>query len=158
MSQYGWADCPDNVRTQVNTFLETLREILEDNLVGIYLHGSLAMGCFNPERSDIDLLIVTRHGMTVETKRTIAELLLRSSMAPSPIEISFLVEQQIRLFQHRLRLASWSSSRYAYSSIPYRLTCTTVRVGVKSISRYWQMASGRDGMMKQRKILIYPLT
>ena len=98
MSQYGWADCPDNVRTQVNTFLETLREILEDNLVSIYLHGSLAMSCFNPERSDIDLLIVTRHGMTVETKRTIAELLLRSSMAPSPIEISFLVEQQIRLF------------------------------------------------------------
>jgi predicted nucleotidyltransferase len=102
MSQYGWADCPDNVRTQVNTFLETLREILEDNLVSIYLHGSLAMGCFNPERSDIDLLIVTGHGMTVETKRTIAELLLRSSMAPSPIEISFLVEQQIRLFQHPL--------------------------------------------------------
>ena len=102
MSQYGWADGPDNVRAQVNTFLETLREILEDNLAGIYLHGSLAMGCFNQERSDIDLLIVTRHGMTVETKRTIAELLLRSSMAPSLIEISFLVEQQIRLFQHPL--------------------------------------------------------
>lgn len=102
MSQYAWADCPDNVQAQVNTFLETLREILEDNLVGIYLHGSLAMGCFNPERSDIDLLIVTRHGMTVGTKRIIAELLLRSSIAPSPIEISFLVEQQIRLFQHPL--------------------------------------------------------
>ncbi len=90
------------MRTQINSFLEALREILGDNLVSIYLHGSLAMGCFNPQRSDIDLLIVTRHGMAVETKHTIAELLLRSSMAPSPIEISFLVEQQIRLFQHPL--------------------------------------------------------
>ncbi len=31
----------------VTLFVETLKE----NLVGIYVHGSLAMGCFNPDRS-----------------------------------------------------------------------------------------------------------
>ncbi len=63
---------------------------MEDNLLGAYLHGSLALGCFNPERSDIDLLVITKRQMTVETKRRIAEILLSRSAAPAPIEISFL--------------------------------------------------------------------
>lgn len=31
--------------------VEQSRNILGDNLVGIYLHGSAVMGCFNPERA-----------------------------------------------------------------------------------------------------------
>ena len=102
MSQYAWTNCSIVIRTQVNILLDALREILGENLVGIHLHGSLAMGCFNPDRSDLDLLIVTSYGMTVETKRRVVELLLHSSMAPSPIEISFLVEHEIHPFQHPL--------------------------------------------------------
>lgn len=99
MSQYGWANCPDAVRAQVTGLLEALRETLGGDLVGVYLHGSLAMGCFNRERSDIDLLVVARQGMTVETKRRIAEMILRFSAAPSPIEISFLSEPELRAWQ-----------------------------------------------------------
>jgi len=71
-------------------FRDALADALGSNLAGLYLHGSLAMGCFNPACSDVDLLAVTRRGMTVETKRRVAELLLKTSGAPSPIEISFL--------------------------------------------------------------------
>lgn len=39
-------------------FIEKTKAVLDENLVGIYLHGSMAMGCFNPEKSDIDLIIV----------------------------------------------------------------------------------------------------
>ena len=102
MSQYGWVGCPHSVRTQVNTFIDALQVILRQNLSGIYLHGSLAMGCFNPDRSDIDLLVVTTRGMSIETKRRVVQLLFYASMAPSPIEISFLVEQQVHPFQHPL--------------------------------------------------------
>jgi predicted nucleotidyltransferase len=102
MSQYSWATCPTAVETQVNTFCAYLQALLETNLSGIYLHGSLAMGCFNPDRSDIDLLVVTTRAMSIETKRRVAQLLLHSSMAPNPIEISFLVEQQMHPFQHPL--------------------------------------------------------
>ena len=35
--------------------VDLFKEELGDNLVGIYLHGSLAMGRFNPDTSDIDL-------------------------------------------------------------------------------------------------------
>jgi len=41
----------------LESFVERNKEILEDSLVGIYLHGSAAMGCFNPAKSDIDLLV-----------------------------------------------------------------------------------------------------
>lgn len=102
MSQYSWATCPEPVRAQINTLLATLQQMLSNTLTGIYLHGSLAMGSFNPTRSDIDLLVVVQHGMPVETKRDIAQFLLTCSLSPSPIEISFLVEQDIQPFQQPL--------------------------------------------------------
>ena len=37
----------------------TSRALFGDDLIGVYLHGSAAMGCFNPKTSDLDLLLVT---------------------------------------------------------------------------------------------------
>jgi len=86
---------PPSARVQIEQLVGSLREILAHRLVGVYLHGSLAMGCFNPARSDVDLLVVTRRGMAVQTKRRVAELLLRASLAPHPIEISFLRQKDL---------------------------------------------------------------
>jgi streptomycin 3"-adenylyltransferase len=84
----------------VEQFVRGVREILAEELEGAYLHGSLAMGCFNPERSDLDFLFVTRHGMAVETKRRIAELLLSASGHPRPIEVSYLRRQDLHPWQY----------------------------------------------------------
>jgi predicted nucleotidyltransferase len=100
MPEYGWPDCPAVIRAQVEAFVHAIQEMLGDNLVGIYLHGSLAMGCFNPARSDLDLLVVTRQGMPVEIKRRVAELLLQHSGAPRPIEITFLREADLDRWQY----------------------------------------------------------
>ncbi len=102
MSQYSWATCPEPVHTQIDNLVATLQQMLSSNLVGVYLHGSLAMSCFNPQRSDIDLLSVTRIGMAVETKRDSAQYLLMCSLSPYPIEISFLVQKDIHPFKHPL--------------------------------------------------------
>ena len=32
----------------INKFVNRSKDILKENLVGIYLHGSSVMGCFNP--------------------------------------------------------------------------------------------------------------
>ncbi|MDF2804920.1 MAG: hypothetical protein K0S61_4825, partial [Anaerocolumna sp.] len=40
------------VKEILDAFVESYCNILKNNLIGIYLHGSLAMGCFNPESSD----------------------------------------------------------------------------------------------------------
>lgn len=42
-------------------FTEMSKQTLGDNLVGIYLHGSAAMDCFNPQKSDLDLILVVEH-------------------------------------------------------------------------------------------------
>ncbi len=90
MSQYGWESCPPDVRRQVDRLTAGLHTCLADNLSGVYLHGSLAMACFNPARSDVDLLVVVRQAMPVETKRDLAGLLLDLSRRPNPIEVSCL--------------------------------------------------------------------
>jgi hypothetical protein len=47
------------VNTVLDTLLARIQTILDNKLVGIYLHGSLVYGDFDPEISDIDLLTVT---------------------------------------------------------------------------------------------------
>src|SRR5262245_8202997 len=100
MPQYSWHDCPPPVRIQLDRFIQATQALLADQLVGIYLHGSLALGCFNPSRSDLDLLVVTHTGMPVEIKRELGQLLLELSGAPIPIEISFLRRADITPWRH----------------------------------------------------------
>ncbi len=49
---------PD-VNEVLNLLLSNVREVLGDQLLGMYLYGSLSSGDFNPESSDIDFLVVT---------------------------------------------------------------------------------------------------
>ncbi|GHO98419.1 hypothetical protein KSF_084670 [Reticulibacter mediterranei] len=41
------------------TLLARMQTILKNRLVGFYLHGSLSLGDFDPEASDVDFLVVT---------------------------------------------------------------------------------------------------
>lgn len=72
--------------------------ILENNLVGIYLHGSLAAGCFQWERSDIDFLVVVRSPLALDKKIALAETLhALSPDAPAKgFEMSVLLEEACR--------------------------------------------------------------
>ena len=74
--------------------------ILGDDLVGVYLHGSGATGCFNPDRSDIDLLVVSRQTLAPDQWRAVATLLLASSGAPYPVELTLLTTEQLQPWRH----------------------------------------------------------
>lgn len=100
MAQYSWFNCPENVHNQINGLLKDVKCCLKDNMVGIYLHGSLAMGCFNPEISDIDILVIIEQNLDVETKRELIELLLCYSNQPKPIEISFLIKRYLARWEY----------------------------------------------------------
>jgi predicted nucleotidyltransferase len=65
-----------DIQTYLDKIAEIFKEEMKDNLTGIYLHGSLAMGCFNPDRSDIDLLVICEREMNNGTKRKIIKRLL----------------------------------------------------------------------------------
>ncbi len=90
VSGYSWDDCPDYVRARIVGLADALRGLLGANLLGVYLHGSLVLGCFNPARSDIDLLAVTRRRVAAESRGPIAAVLLRTSADDRELEIDFV--------------------------------------------------------------------
>lgn len=53
------APLPRDVRTLLDALLPAIREALPGNFVGAYLTGSLALGCFDPRTSDVDVLVIT---------------------------------------------------------------------------------------------------
>ena len=79
----------------LNGFVEQSKEILQDNLVGVYLHGSLAMGCFNPQRSDIDLIIVINDPVSDSIKRAYMEMVVNHNTSGSKkgIEMSVVLKK-----------------------------------------------------------------
>ena len=48
MAQHGLGEAQAEVKRGVQALVRTPHEMLGDGLVGAYLHGSLAFGCFNP--------------------------------------------------------------------------------------------------------------
>lgn len=97
---YNWETSSKEVKEFVYHLLDRTKEIVGEKLVGFYVHGSLAMGGFNPESSDIDILVVTPDSLSIDTKRILAKLLLQCSNNPFPIEISFLNEVQLKSWKH----------------------------------------------------------
>ena len=95
-----WKTCFSDIKDFVTHLLHKTKEILKDEFIGFYLHGSLAMGGFNSKSSDIDVLIITNKTMTVEKKRELAELFLKFSNEPFPVEISFLNKEQLEKWAH----------------------------------------------------------
>lgn len=76
------------------------REILRENLVGIYIHGSIAFGCFNPNQSDIDFLTVTGRPPALAQKKDLL-LGLASLEARAPekgFEMSVVLAEYCRRF------------------------------------------------------------
>ncbi|WP_336776406.1 aminoglycoside adenylyltransferase domain-containing protein [Paenibacillus sp. MMO-58] len=92
-------------RVGIDAFLQkavsTFESILSDNLAGIYLHGSLAMGCFNPRKSDIDLILVVKNKLSKEELQLMTRhvLLLDHDLRGSNgIELSIILESYARNF------------------------------------------------------------
>ncbi|WP_084157578.1 aminoglycoside adenylyltransferase domain-containing protein [Oceanobacillus manasiensis] len=95
-----WQTCSEDVRRFVLNFINELEEIIKGNSVGFYLHGSLAMGGFNPNSSDIDILIVTNKSLNMMKKRELAKLFLTYSTNPYPLEISVLTINHLTEWVH----------------------------------------------------------
>jgi hypothetical protein len=97
---YSWITCPSEIKDFVFNLISRTKEILNEDFIGFYIHGSLAMGGFNPNCSDIDVLVVMKESPTVTTKRNLAQLFLNCSGAPYPVEISFLNIEQLKNWEH----------------------------------------------------------
>ena len=76
------------------------KEIFGGNLTGVYLHGSMAMGCFNPEKSDIHLLNVVEDDITDEQKLEFMKevVALNAMVSKKGIELSVVKKKYCKEF------------------------------------------------------------
>ena len=84
----------------IDDFIAAAREIMEEQLTGVYLHGSLAMGCFNPDKSDIDLIIVIEENISDEQKMKFMErVVVLNRQAPAKgMEMSIVLRKYCNPF------------------------------------------------------------
>eukprot|EP00826_Nyctotherus_ovalis_P016478 TRINITY_DN14769_c0_g1_i1.p1 TRINITY_DN14769_c0_g1~~TRINITY_DN14769_c0_g1_i1.p1 ORF type:complete len:264 (-),score=40.15 TRINITY_DN14769_c0_g1_i1:2-733(-) len=77
-------------------------EILGKNLVGTYVHGSIAMGCFSWNSSDIDFLVIVQSELSISDKREVYKFLIETSKKAPPkgLEMSILLRSSIEKFKH----------------------------------------------------------
>ena len=78
------------------------KEVLAENLIGIYVHGSIAFGCFSWQKSDIDFIVVVGSRLTHFQKLKLLKTLLElSPSAPiKGLEMSVVLADVCRNFIH----------------------------------------------------------
>ncbi|WP_313164954.1 aminoglycoside adenylyltransferase domain-containing protein [Sedimentibacter sp.] len=102
---------------QVNQLLDKIKysysDILRENLVGIYLHGSLAMNCFNPLLSDIDFIVVVSYKPSDKELRELVNLMLELTDGPDKgFEMSVLTENDTKNFKYPTPFILHYSDKY----------------------------------------------
>jgi predicted nucleotidyltransferase len=94
-----------STEAQIDALIRGVRDVLDEDLVGAYLHGSAVLGGFRPD-SDIDMVVVSTRGTTLAEKRALIDLLLglsgdRSSSVPRrPIELDIVLTSEIRPWRY----------------------------------------------------------
>jgi predicted nucleotidyltransferase len=137
--------CPDLVRDQIGALVAGVRSVLGDNLAGIYLHGSLAMGCFNPASSDIDLIVLTRRPIASAARLELVALLLERSLRPSPIEVSFLRRSALRPWRYPMPFELHYSEdwRRRFTANPVRALAAQKRIKDPDLAAHIAVARAR---------------
>lgn len=84
----------------LDEIVEQSRKIFGEELIGVYLHGSMAMGCFHADKSDIDLIFVIRDRITDTQKLQFMNYIVDANkIAPGKgIELSIVKQKYCKHF------------------------------------------------------------
>jgi len=89
---------PAQVSALLRDLAKNFRAILDRNLVGIYLYGSLTQKAFEPERSDVDCIVVTRRALSATQFRKIGKwLTVAAKLNPwtARLQATFLLRNEL---------------------------------------------------------------
>lgn len=87
---------PRSVRKTLRELFSVVQSTVQDNLVGLYLYGSLAMDCYNPQSSDIDIIVVVKKRLLQGQRKELMEYLKEVCSKKKKIELSIVCEDIIR--------------------------------------------------------------
>ena len=89
----------NNLMKEINTWL---KDILKDNYVGVYFHGSLRLGSFNPNKSYLDFIIVIKDKIDFKTKELIWDKMLDNILLfpKKGFEFSVVLEENCKNIKH----------------------------------------------------------
>jgi streptomycin 3"-adenylyltransferase len=92
-------NAPAEVKDIVLSLKDGLQTTLNNKLIGLYLYGSLAYDCFNPEISDLDFVVVLSDFLTPEEEQKISQLHKHLGSEPNygrRIEGTYMTEEQVK--------------------------------------------------------------
>lgn len=94
-----------NTTKLLNQLKNEYRGTLQSNLVGIYLHGSYVLGCYNEAVSDLDYVVVVKKGLTYEEEKRILSKYAggKWGMCTLPKQHSILIEKAIKQYTNSLK-------------------------------------------------------
>lgn len=91
------------VKGQIRNVVEVWKKHMGKNLLGIYIHGSIALECFSENSSDIDILAVTDRKIPRAERLVIARDIMMIDRKPCPLEMSALYIRDIKPWQYPTR-------------------------------------------------------
>lgn len=88
------------IKEQINLMKEVWKNQLEENLIGVYIHGSLCLKCFQEGTSDIDILIICKQKLSTEKKISIAKSIMNLDLKPCQLEMSAICIDDLKPWKH----------------------------------------------------------
>jgi predicted nucleotidyltransferase len=95
----GFDNLPSEVVSQINRVVDIWKNHLNNQLAGVYLHGSIVLNSFMPRSSDIDLLVVVEDSLDISTKLAIAKDIIEIDGKPCPLEMSAVRLSDVRSWE-----------------------------------------------------------
>jgi len=92
----GYDDLPENILRQIDHVVMIWKKYTAEDLVGVYLHGSIVLNAFCPKSGDIDILIVVNKSLDVATKLAIAKEIIAIDKDPRPLEMSAILKKDAK--------------------------------------------------------------
>lgn len=112
---------------QINAVLALVESVLQDGLIGVYLHGSAVLGGLRPD-NDLDVLVVYRRSLNQRERVVLLDGLLdvsgrRARRKPGrPVELSVVVHADVHPWRYPPRIdfqyGEWLRADYEAGVIP----------------------------------------
>ena len=96
----GYDALPADIKNQITNVVNVWKAHLENNLVGVYLHGSIVLNAFHPNSGDIDILVVVKDTLDASQKLSIAKDIIALDGAPRPVEVSAIKLEDARRWKN----------------------------------------------------------